>query len=113
MGDERFKQGELYRTDAAQQRVLPVPLQDGAGVGSWSVFPLENVMAATPERKEDAGARTCPRCGTPFRCGALAGDARCWCASLPALPVERLDAASGCLCAACLEADIRRTEEGA
>jgi hypothetical protein len=46
-------------------------------------------------------------------CGALAGDARCWCASLPALPVERLDAASGCLCAACLEADIRRTEEGA
>jgi len=66
---------------------------------------------------ERAGGNTasivplCSRCGTPFRCGALAGDARCWCAALPLLPLARLRPDDGCLCPACLDAQGRGDHE--
>jgi hypothetical protein len=48
-----------------------------------------------------SNASRCARCGAAFRCGI--GDAGgCWCAQLPAVPRERLDAGAGCLCPACL-----------
>ncbi|SOE83012.1 Cysteine-rich CWC [Caballeronia arationis] len=65
-------------------------------------------MATEPVRKEDAGGETCSRCGAAFRCGSLAGDARCWCASMPELPLARLRSGAGCLCPACLAEEIRR-----
>jgi DNA-directed RNA polymerase subunit RPC12/RpoP len=50
----------------------------------------------------------CARCGTAFRCGI--GDAGgCWCAGLPPLPRERLDADAGCLCPACLARIFHQT----
>lgn len=45
----------------------------------------------------------CPACGTSFTCGMAAGEASCWCASLPpllAVPDARTEAA--CYCPACL-----------
>lgn len=59
-----------------------------------------------------AGAATgsCAQCGAPFRCGMEAGDAECWCASLPLLPVPAAatgdSAAASCLCPACLQARL-------
>jgi hypothetical protein len=62
------------------------------------------MMNVQPEPGSSAAESTqhCERCGAAFRCGAIAGDATCWCASLPALPVERLLADARCLCPACL-----------
>jgi Cysteine-rich CWC len=54
----------------------------------------------------NGAATRCARCGAPMHCGALAGDARCWCMTVPALPAEALRAGLGCLCRACLESDI-------
>jgi hypothetical protein len=34
----------------------------------------------------------------------------CWCKSMPALPAERLDPGSRCLCPECLAADIARVQ---
>lgn len=47
-----------------------------------------------------AGERTCPQCGTQFRCGVTAGDTACWCFALP--PVMPVRADSACLCPECL-----------
>ncbi|HEX4927197.1 MAG TPA: cysteine-rich CWC family protein [Burkholderiales bacterium] len=48
----------------------------------------------------------CPLCGRSFECGAASGD--CWCADLPALkPVP----GRGCLCPACLEAELKARSE--
>lgn len=58
---------------------------------------------ATPGR-----AQTCARCGAAFRCGVLAGDTACWCADLPALPLDQLQAGAACLCPSCLAAAIER-----
>ncbi|TAK88407.1 MAG: hypothetical protein EPO20_02990 [Betaproteobacteria bacterium] len=47
-------------------------------------------------------ADRCARCGAPFHCGR--NDAGCWCESLPPLaPVP----GRGCLCRACLEAELK------
>jgi hypothetical protein len=53
-------------------------------------------------------SQLCERCGAAFRCGALAGDAACWCASLPALPLGKLRPGARCLCRACLTAQIAK-----
>jgi hypothetical protein len=111
MGEELFKHAELYRTDAAQQGVLRAGHQ---GAPTWDdrliyVAGRES-MTTESERKDDAQAQACSRCGTAFRCGSLAGDARCWCASLPQLPVERLKSGIGCLCPACLAEEIGRAQ---
>ncbi|WP_062601456.1 cysteine-rich CWC family protein [Caballeronia calidae] len=68
------------------------------------------MMNVPPESNapEARGAQVCARCGAPFRCGKLAGDAVCWCAGLPALPVDRLRPGMSCLCPACLAAEIER-----
>jgi hypothetical protein len=58
-------------------------------------------MMTDPSRPDDARSR-CAQCGAPFRCGMQSGDPNCWCASLPALPLERLRAGALCLCPACL-----------
>ncbi|SAL25115.1 hypothetical protein AWB71_01376 [Caballeronia peredens] len=50
----------------------------------------------------EVGAQLCARCGAAFRCGTLAGDASCWCATLPALPHDMLSPGAACLCPACL-----------
>jgi hypothetical protein len=51
--------------------------------------------------REPSGERTCPRCGIRFKCGAEAGEERCWCAGFPAVAIDA--ALPGCLCSACLE----------
>jgi hypothetical protein len=63
-------------------------------------------MQPQQDHKNVIEAQICERCGAAFRCGAAAGDARCWCASMPALGRERLIDGAGCLCPACLEAQI-------
>ena len=52
------------------------------------------------ETKEQGGT-ACPGCGRVFVCGMLAGQAHCWCAELPPLPVPRPQEA-GCYCPECL-----------
>jgi hypothetical protein len=47
------------------------------------------------------GETLCPGCGRNFVCGMQAGQTRCWCADLPALPVPRPQV-PGCYCADCL-----------
>ncbi|WP_175938945.1 cysteine-rich CWC family protein [Caballeronia sp. BCC1704] len=61
-----------------------------------------------PPSLPPAPRAVCARCGAAFRCGSLSGDAACWCASLPALPAERLRAGEVCLCRACLLAEIEK-----
>jgi hypothetical protein len=68
---------------------------------------MMNPSTETNER-EAPGAQVCERCGATFRCGALAGDASCWCASLPALPLDRLRPGIRCLCPACLTTEAAR-----
>ncbi|WP_422388787.1 cysteine-rich CWC family protein [Keguizhuia sedimenti] len=55
---------------------------------------------------------TCPRCQTPFQCGAVDGkaDEPCWCMNLPPLHIEACkdDKSSTampmeCLCTQCLQ----------
>jgi hypothetical protein len=53
----------------------------------------------------------CACCGEPFRCGQQMGDARCWCASLPALPVDKLNPRMTCLCPACLREETQRVTD--
>jgi len=66
---------------------------------------MMNVSPETNER-EAPGSLVCVRCGASFRCGILAGDAACWCAALPALPLDRLRPDMSCLCPACLAEEI-------
>ncbi|PLZ02323.1 hypothetical protein CY652_11340 [Burkholderia sp. WAC0059] len=44
----------------------------------------------------------CPRCGCAFDCGRQAEPFDCWCKTLPALPVDRLEPQGRCLCPECL-----------
>ncbi|MBL8495105.1 MAG: hypothetical protein JNM37_12660 [Rhodocyclaceae bacterium] len=58
-----------------------------------------------PNQNEPASGTTqCAHCGAHFHCGAVAGDGRCWCQALPALPP--LPDLAGCLCPACLQARV-------
>jgi len=66
---------------------------------------MMNVFPETNER-EAPGSLVCVRCGASFRCGMLAGDAACWCAALPRLPLDRLRPDMSCLCPACLAEEI-------
>jgi hypothetical protein len=66
----------------------------------------DDKMMNDPSETRDA--QICERCGATFRCGMRAGDPTCWCASLPALPVESLRPGMNCLCPACLAAEIER-----
>jgi hypothetical protein len=59
-----------------------------------------------------AASSVCSGCGAAFRCGMTAGDAQCWCYSLPhivPLPTANAAAAS-CLCPACLQALMDKSE---
>jgi hypothetical protein len=69
------------------------------------------MMNVPPESGASTASQAprCERCNAAFRCGALAGDPACWCASLPALPAsffERLRPGARCLCPACLIGEI-------
>jgi hypothetical protein len=76
---------------------------------SWFGRNCDEMMNMAPEKDAaPAVAQSCARCGTAFRCGVLAGDPACWCAALPALPFDRLEAGATCLCPACLAAGIER-----
>jgi hypothetical protein len=99
----------LYTTDAAQQVVFPEAPSRFAACDHDARID-DNMMNEKPQPDAPPGGflQRCERCGAVFRCGALAGDARCWCASLPALPSERLRSGAGCLCAGCLAAEIER-----
>ncbi|SAK40689.1 hypothetical protein AWB75_00232 [Caballeronia catudaia] len=68
---------------------------------------MMNVLSENSDR-DAPGAQVCERCGAVFRCGMLAGDAACWCATLPALPADALRPGIGCLCPACLAAQVER-----
>ena len=60
-------------------------------------------MNGGPEAQDiNPGAARCPRCGEAFRCGAVAGEAECWCFEAP--PVTPDPAAGDCLCPRCLRA---------
>jgi arsenate reductase (glutaredoxin) len=47
---------------------------------------------------------TCSNCAAPLRCGAQ--EKSCWCQALPVLPAAAYQPAAGCLCAACLQAQL-------
>jgi hypothetical protein len=54
------------------------------------------------------GDNACPRCGQKFTCGLAAAQERCWCFDLPHV-IPMTDAnREGCLCPACLKAEIDR-----
>jgi hypothetical protein len=63
-----------------------------------------------PAAGDATATGACAQCGAPFRCGMEAGDAECWCASLPPLlslpAVPDPAAAANCLCPACLKARL-------
>jgi hypothetical protein len=68
-----------------------------------------NVHSVSSEASDASNAATqrCECCGAAFHCGALAGDATCWCAALAHLPADSLRPdASSCLCPVCLAAKI-------
>ena len=44
----------------------------------------------------------CPACGAKFTCGMAAGEAECWCASLPPLLAVPEEGAGACYCLDCL-----------
>jgi hypothetical protein len=60
----------------------------------------------TMSESNDTGLR-CSRCAAPFQCG-MDDAGGCWCALLPKLPAPVLDATQGCLCEACLRAELQR-----
>jgi Cysteine-rich CWC len=81
-----------------------------AGVRS-SFDPTDDKMMNLPTEtgaRDAPDAQFCERCGAAFRCGMRAGDSSCWCATLPALPVDKLRPGMNCLCPACLAAEIER-----
>ncbi|MBI4741187.1 MAG: cysteine-rich CWC family protein [Betaproteobacteria bacterium] len=49
----------------------------------------------------------CPGCGQSFTCGAVNGDARCWCMEQPSGVFEP-SAGASCYCPACLNARINQ-----
>lgn len=59
-----------------------------------------------------AETNRCPQCGAAFHCGVVAGEAQCWCASLPpvSLPPAKAEpgesAGANCLCPACLKVKL-------
>ena len=53
---------------------------------------------------DPAGTTRCARCTSTFVCGMLAGETRCWCATLPPLPPVPGQA---CLCRRCLDEALR------
>ncbi|MGA7811840.1 cysteine-rich CWC family protein [Caballeronia sp.] len=63
-------------------------------------------------KPDDPANQRCARCGALFRCGQQSGDADCWCASLPRLPLDRLAAGRSCLCPECLRAETQRAGAG-
>lgn len=59
-----------------------------------------------------AAGNVCPQCGASFRCGMEAGDAECWCARLPALPLPEPApgaeaGAASCLCPDCMQQRVQ------
>jgi hypothetical protein len=97
----------LYTTDAAQQVDFPLAPSRLAAC-DHDARKHDNMMNDTPRHDAPSTGepQRCTRCGAAFHCGARAGDASCWCAALPALPAERLRDGAGCLCAACLTAEL-------
>lgn len=64
-----------------------------------------------------AGDSVCPQCGATFRCGMEAGDAECWCARLPPLPLPVADPArpaaeASCLCPQCMQRRVEAARSG-
>ncbi len=56
---------------------------------------------------------TCPTCGTPFVCGAIAKQDQCWCMQYPQLSAAQLDNAATCFCSFCLSLKaIRPVNDG-
>ncbi len=47
---------------------------------------------------------TCSNCAAPMHCGAQ--EKSCWCQALPVLPPSAYQPSAGCLCAACLQAQL-------
>jgi hypothetical protein len=59
-------------------------------------------------RKTGTVKQTCPNCNTVFDC-QVENAAACWCQKLPTIaPIE---AAGGCLCPACLKAQVQEQIE--
>ena len=55
------------------------------------------------ETKKRPAETLCARCAAPFVCGMQAGEEPCWCTAMPAIKPEP---GRGCLCRACLTADV-------
>ncbi|MFC5270548.1 cysteine-rich CWC family protein [Adhaeribacter terreus] len=51
----------------------------------------------------------CYKCGTGLLCGAVNGDAICWCDSLPNIMPLNEDATS-CYCKSCLEKELQKKD---
>ncbi|WP_429255075.1 cysteine-rich CWC family protein [Paraburkholderia sp. GAS334] len=68
--------------------------------------------SASGTSSKDVVSVRCPRCGVSFDCGAQAKTVACWCRAMPALPRERLEPGSGCLCPECLADEIASVQRG-
>ncbi|OHX14379.1 hypothetical protein BI347_13360 [Chromobacterium sphagni] len=116
----------MFVTQEAKQSALPSPcigvcrLDDGGQVctgcrrtlgeiAGWSAFSADQKkqvwerLLALPMPVQ---AKTCPRCGNGFTCGAGGEAGGCWCADLPR-QLSPSEAASDCLCPACLQKQLR------
>ncbi|RFU47283.1 cysteine-rich CWC family protein [Paraburkholderia sp. DHOC27] len=63
-----------------------------------------------PASQAPVKSARCPRCGNAFDCGRHAAPPGCWCAAMPSLPANRLEAGGRCLCPECLAAEIAATQ---
>ena len=74
-------------------------IQQNAGV--WGAAPVGCSVKSAPRCSTNS---QCARCGSSFECGAVCGNARCWCMDLP--HVVPVDGATRCLCLNCLRNEI-------
>jgi hypothetical protein len=65
---------------------------------------MENMP--NPENKSTI---SCFNCGAELVCGALNGDASCWCVNLPNIMPLNADATS-CYCQICLEKKLQKKD---
>jgi hypothetical protein len=72
-----------------------------------------NPSVSVSRESDDVSSVRCARCRRVFDCGARGDRSACWCASMPALPTDSLEPASGCLCPECLADAIARAQAAA
>lgn len=74
-----------------------------------------SLLSTEMAKTNQATGQVCPECGAEFRCGAVAGEATCWCFDLPnVIPLDQIgddQQPAGCLCPECLQKRIKAVVE--